>query len=96
MKWRDRYIPLLVLGELFGCPGYQREEGEGLVVVVESDGRQCGLVVDELTSHQQIVVKSLEANYRKVDDFSGATILGDGSVALIIDVATLLARARSH
>ena len=61
-----------------------------LLVVVESDGKQAGLLVDELLAQQQVVIKSLETNYRKVSGISGATILGDGTVALILDVPGLL------
>lgn len=96
-KWRGNFIPILNLGELFGCPiEHERLIETGLVVVVESDNRHCGILVSELTNHQQVVVKSLEANYAKVDGLSGATILGDGSVALIIDVGALMSRVRTH
>ena len=63
------------------------------MVVVEAEGRRAALLVDELLGQQQVVVKNLEANYRKVTDVSGATIMGDGRVALILDVPALLARA---
>ncbi|XOV79809.1 MAG: chemotaxis protein CheA [Aestuariibacter sp.] len=96
-KWRGNFIPILNLAELFGCvtDGESMIEN-GLVVVVESDNRHCGILVSELTNHQQVVVKSLEANYAKVEGLSGATILGDGSVALIIDVGALISRVRTH
>ena len=55
---------------------------------------RVGLVVDELLGQQQVVVKNLEANYRRVDDVSGATIMGDGRVALILDVGSLVRRSR--
>ncbi|MCY7295371.1 chemotaxis protein CheA [Alteromonas sp. a30] len=96
-KWRGNFIPIIHLAETFGCPiGEQQEVEQDLIVVVESDGKQCGIVVNELTNHQQVVVKSLEANYAKVEELSGATILGDGSVALIIDVGALIQRVRMH
>ena len=66
---------------------------EGLVVVAEGDGRRIGLFVDELLGQQQVVIKSLEANYGHVDGVSGATILGDGSVALILDLPGLIRAA---
>jgi len=94
-KWRDEYIPLIKLHSLFKLETQERRVEDGLVVVVEGDGKKCGLYVDELTTHQQVVVKSLEANYKKVSGISGATILGDGSVALILDIATLINRSRS-
>jgi len=59
-------------------------------VVVEGEGRKCGLFVDELLGQQQVVIKSLEANFRRVEGISGATILGDGSVALILDIPGLM------
>jgi two-component system chemotaxis sensor kinase CheA len=63
-------------------------------VVAEAEGSRVALLVDELLGQQQVVVKNLEANYRKVDDISGATIMGDGRVALILDVGSLVRRAR--
>jgi two-component system chemotaxis sensor kinase CheA len=63
-------------------------------VILESDGRKAGLFVDDLVGQQQVVVKNLESNYRKVAGISGATILGDGGVSLIIDVAALLRSSR--
>jgi two-component system chemotaxis sensor kinase CheA len=97
LKWRNELIPLLDLKETFVCPASSETEPEKLlVVIVEHDKQHYGLIVDELANHQQIVVKSLESNYVKVDELSGATILGDGSVALIIDVGALTQRARVH
>ena len=96
-KWRDRLIPILNLADVFSIPRDQpKATDNSLMVVVESDNKQCGILVDELTNHQQVVVKSLEANYTKVDELSGATILGDGSVALIINVASIVSRVRVH
>jgi len=63
---------------------------DGLLVVVEGDGRRCGILVDDLIGQQQVVIKSLEANYERVDGVSGATILGDGSVALILDISGVM------
>jgi two-component system chemotaxis sensor kinase CheA len=90
-KLRDEYLPIVRLHDVFGIrhPKAQRLQ-EGLLVVVEGDGRRCGLFVDDLLGQQQVVIKSLEANYRKVDGISGATILGDGSVALILDIPGLM------
>jgi len=67
---------------------------DGLVVVVEARGQQIGLFIDDLLGQQQVVIKRLEDNYRKVQGLSGATVLGDGSVTLILDVAGLLALYR--
>jgi two-component system chemotaxis sensor kinase CheA len=90
-KLRDEYLPILRLHELFNIenPKATRLE-EGLLVVVEGDGRHCGLFVDDLLGQQQVVIKSLEANYQRVEGISGATILGDGSVSLILDIPGLL------
>ena len=62
--------------------------------VVEADGSRVALLVDELLGQHQVVVKNLESNYRKVPNVSGATILGDGTVALILDTGALVRRAR--
>ncbi len=87
LKLRDEYLPIVRLHEIFGIEGYRAQElGDGLLVVVEGDGRRCGILVDDLIGQQQVVIKSLEANYERVDGVSGATILGDGSVALILDI----------
>ncbi len=87
LKLREEYLPIVRLHEIFGIEGYRAQElGDGLLVVVEGDGRRCGILVDDLIGQQQVVIKSLEANYERVDGVSGATILGDGSVALILDI----------
>ncbi len=88
-RFRDAWLPVLRLQDAFGCDGGRRAIEQGLVIVVEGDGSRVGLFVDELIGQQQAVVKSLEANYRRVVGISGATILADGSVALIVDVAGL-------
>jgi two-component system chemotaxis sensor kinase CheA len=67
---------------------------EGILVIVETEGRKAALFVDELVGQQQVVVKNLESNYRKVAGISGATILGDGGVALILDVTALVRSSR--
>jgi two-component system chemotaxis sensor kinase CheA len=89
-RFRGEYLPVLRLHELFGCAEAKRAIEEGLVIVVEGDGSRVGLFVDGLVGQQQAVVKSLEANYRRVQGVSGATILADGSVALITDIAGLV------
>ncbi|MEI7035971.1 chemotaxis protein CheA [Fulvimonas yonginensis] len=89
-RFRGEYLPVLRLHELFGCAGATREIERGLVIVVEGEGARVGLFVDGLAGQQQAVVKSLEANYRRVQGVSGATILADGSVALIIDIPGLV------
>jgi two-component system chemotaxis sensor kinase CheA len=90
---RGEYLPLIALDELFRVPRVD-ERAAAVVVVVEAEGHRAGLLVDELLGQQQVVVKNLEANYRRVGDVSGATIMGDGHVALILDVASLARRSR--
>lgn len=90
LKVRDEYLPLMPLYEIFNITPKTTNPTEGLIVILESDGKKAALFVDDLVGQQQIVVKNLESNYRKVTGISGATILGDGGVALIIDVASLL------
>jgi two-component system chemotaxis sensor kinase CheA len=91
---RDEYVPLIRLHEVFNLEvGSDRLE-DGLLVVVECEDRKVGLFVDELLAQQQVVIKSLETNYRKVTGIAGATILGDGTVALILDIAGLHAMYR--
>jgi two-component system chemotaxis sensor kinase CheA len=89
-RFRGEYLPVIRLHELFGCPGAQRAIENGLLIVVEGEGTRVGLFVDGLIGQQQAVVKSLEVNYRRVSGVSGATILADGSVALIVDIAGLI------
>jgi two-component system chemotaxis sensor kinase CheA len=84
--FRDAYVPVLRLHEVFGATPRAQHLHEGLIMVVEGEGRRVGLFVDELLGQQQVVIKSLETNFRRVEGVSGATILGDGSVALILDV----------
>jgi two-component system chemotaxis sensor kinase CheA len=88
--FRDRYLPILRVHEVFGVKPRTTQLHEGLIMVVEGEGRRVGLFVDDLLGQQQVVIKSLETNFRRVDGVSGATILGDGAVALILDVAGLI------
>ena len=90
-RLRDEYLPIIRMHEIFSVnSGVATKLDEGLVVVVEGQGIRCGLFVDDLRGQQQVVIKSLEANYRRVEGVSGATILGDGSVALILDIPGLV------
>jgi two-component system chemotaxis sensor kinase CheA len=91
--FRDGYVPIVRLHEVFGVRSHATELHEGLIMVVEGDGRRAGLFVDDLLGQQQVVIKSLETNFRRVDGVSGATILGDGAVALILDVPGLIRAA---
>ena len=85
LRVREDYLPLLDLATQYGLSGDARV-GAPIAVVVEADGQRLALEVDELLGQQQVVVKNIEANYRRVQGISGATILGDGRVALIVDV----------
>ncbi len=90
-KLRNEYLPIIRMREIFNVQsGTATKSNEGVIVVVEGQGALCGFLVDELLGQQQVVIKSLEANYRRVEGVSGATILGDGSVALILDVPGLV------
>jgi two-component system chemotaxis sensor kinase CheA len=90
-SFRGYYLPIVRLYEIFGVEPRTKVLDEGLVVVAEGEGHQrVGLFVDDLLGQQQVVIKSLEANYGHVEGVSGATILGDGSVALILDIPGLI------
>ncbi|WP_425261385.1 chemotaxis protein CheA [Rubrivivax sp. RP6-9] len=91
---RDEYMPVVDLERVFDVPRFDFEHVSNIMVVVEAEGGRVALLVDELLGQQQVVVKNLESNYRKVDDVSGATIMGDGRVALILDIGSLVRRSR--
>ena len=94
VKVRDEYMPVIELEKVFQIPRFNFEKASDIMVVVEADGSRVALLVDELLGQQQVVVKNLESNYRKVPNVSGATILGDGKVALILDTGALVRRSR--
>lgn len=89
LEVRGEYLPLVELWKLFDVVGAKTEATQGIVVILQSAGRRYALLVDQLIGQHQVVVKNLESNYRKVPGISAATILGDGSVALIVDVSAL-------
>ena len=91
---RDEFVPITSLAELFNLPARERDDRD-ILVVLEMDGRRAAVRVDELLGQHQVVLKSLEANYRHIKGVSGATILGDGRVALILDAAYLISVAHS-
>jgi len=93
---RQEPIPLVRLGRMFQISSETADPAAGLVVIVEHDGRHWALLVDELLGQQQVVVKSLETNFRKVEGITGATILGDGRAALILDIAGIAAMSRGE
>ena len=92
-RLREDNVPIIPLYKEFDIEADNTELDNALLVVVEGDGRKIGLLVDDLLAQQQVVIKSLESNYKRIDGIAGATILGDGSVALILDVPGLVVRA---
>ncbi|MHB0774122.1 chemotaxis protein CheA [Halomonas sp. WWR20] len=89
LKMRDEYLPVVALHSVLDIEGAKTRPTECIAVIVQGGGRRYALLVDDLIGQQQVVVKNLETNYRKVPGISAATILGDGSVALILDIADL-------
>lgn len=89
LEVRGEYLPLVELWKVFEVQGAKTEATQGIVVILQSAGKRYALLVDQLIGQHQVVVKNLESNYRKVPGISAATILGDGSVALIVDVSAL-------
>lgn len=96
LEVRGEYLPLVELWKVFDVNGAKTEATQGIVVILQSAGRRYALLVDQLIGQHQVVVKNLESNYRKVPGISAATILGDGSVALIVDVSALQGLNREH
>jgi two-component system chemotaxis sensor kinase CheA len=94
IRLREDYLPVLRLYQIFDTEPRTKDLFEGLLVIVEGEGMKAGLFVDQLLGQQQVVIKSIETNFRRVDSFSGATILGDGTVALILDIPGLIKLAR--
>ncbi|MDV5353381.1 chemotaxis protein CheA [Enterobacter asburiae] len=95
LQVREEYLPLVELGKLFGIHDDDYDFNDGIAVIVQSAGSRYALLVDQLIGQHQVVVKNLEQNYRKIPGISAATILGDGSVALILDVAVLTTLAKN-
>ncbi|GAA4348657.1 chemotaxis protein CheA [Variovorax defluvii] len=89
IKVRGEYLPLIELHRVFDVANAQTQPTQGILVIVQADDARFALLVDELLGQHQVVVKNLETNYRKVPGISAATILGDGSVAFIIDVGAM-------
>lgn len=87
---RDEYLPVIRLYNAFSVVPDSESIEDGLLVIVEGNGQRAGLLVDDLLGQQQVVIKSLETNFKRVNGLSGATILGDGTVALIVDVAGII------
>jgi len=95
VRVRGEYLPLVALHEVFNVDGAKQEPTQGIVTIMQTEGRRFAMLIDELVGQQQVVVKNLETNYRKVRGISAATILGDGRVALIVDVAALNRESRN-
>jgi two-component system chemotaxis sensor kinase CheA len=95
-RLRDEYIPIVRLHELFDVQPEKTELLDGLLMIVEADGKRVGLFVDELLSQQQVVIKSLETNFRQITALAGATMLGDGRVALILDIPGIIVRFKDQ
>jgi two-component system chemotaxis sensor kinase CheA len=96
LQVREEYLPLIELHQLFSIDSDSRDIKDGIAVIVQSAGNRYALLVDQLIGQHQVVVKNLEQNYRKVPGISAATILGDGSVALILDIAALTSLAKNQ
>jgi len=95
VRVRGEYLPLVELHSFFQVENARTDPTQGIVTIMQAEGRRFALLVDDLLGQQQVVLKNLETNYRKVRGISAATILGDGSVALIVDVPTLNRSAQS-
>jgi len=93
---RGEYLPVISLADAFGLPADTRRRDEGILVILEAEGGKTALLVDELMGQHQVVIKSLETNYRRVPGVSGATIMGDGRVALILDVSHMVGLCHSR
>ena len=95
-RLREDNVPIIPLYKEFDIEAEHTQLDNALLVVVEGDGHKVGLLVDDLLAQQQVVIKSLESNYQRIEGISGATILGDGSVALILDIPGLIQRASNR
>jgi len=95
-RLRDEYIPIVKLCDVFNVKPLNENMEDGLLVVVEAEGKKVALLVDDLLGQQQVVIKSLETNFKSIEGISGATILGDGTVALILDVSGLITISKKN
>jgi len=96
LRVRGEYLPLIALHDVFSIETTLTDLTQGIVVIIEAEGKKTALLVDELLGQHQVVIKSLESNFRKVPGMSGATIMGDGKVALILDVSALGTHHAAH
>jgi two-component system chemotaxis sensor kinase CheA len=93
---RGEYVPVVSLADAFNLPGQAQRYEDGILVILQAEGGKTALLIDELVGQHQVVIKSLETNYRKVPGISGATIMGDGRVALILDAAHIVGLCHSR
>jgi two-component system chemotaxis sensor kinase CheA len=87
---RGEYLPIIALHQLFNQPCRYKDPTKGVLVLIEAEGKKAALLIDSLVGQQQVVIKSLETDFRKVKGVSGATIMGDGAVALILDIPAII------
>ena len=90
LRIRNEYIPIIRLWDIFNIEAEHKKVADGLLVIVEGDNIKVAVLVDDLLAQQQVVIKSLQDNYKAVSGISGATILGDGTVSLILDITGLI------
>jgi two-component system chemotaxis sensor kinase CheA len=95
-RLRQEYIPIVKLSEVFSLPSEKENLTDALMVVIEINGFKMALVVDDLLDQQQVVIKNMESNYKKVKGISGATILGDGRISLILELVDMIEMAGIH
>ena len=89
-RLRDEFLPIINLFDVFGIQDNEVEDNKKLLVIVEHDGKKMAIKISELLNQQQVVIKNLEQNYQAIKNFSGATILGDGTVSLILDIPAIV------
>jgi two-component system chemotaxis sensor kinase CheA len=94
MNVRGTYHPMIRLYEVFNLTPEYKDPAKAILIILETDGERVAVMVDEILGQQQVVIKSMEQNFRKVEGIAGATILGDGTVGFILDVRGLLELAR--
>jgi len=90
LRLRNEYVPIIRLWDIFNVEAEFEKVDDGILVIVEGDNIKVAVLVDDLLAQQQVVIKSLQENYRAVSGVSGATILGDGTVSLILDISGLI------
>ena len=95
-QYREEYLPIIRLHEVFNIDTDITNRERGLLIIIDTGGKRVGLCVEDIVGQQQVVIKSLKKNFRQVQELAGATILGDGSVALIIDVPGLVQQYLGH